>query len=286
MDLLSAKERRPRYAARMLPWIFTILAAFAAAYVGLVVFAWLVADSIIFPAPPSSYQDAPDQPKLPSPDGNNITAVFLPNPAASHVLLFNHGNRQDLGTTDERLRLYQSHGWAVFAYDYPGYGTSTGTPSEAGCHAALASAYAYLTQIKGYAPRQIVLYGLSLGTGPAVALASREPVAGLILEGAFMSAFRVVTYITLLPWDRFNNLEKMRHLRVPLLSIHATQDFTVPFSHGKKLYAAHPGPKRHLWVKGAHHNNILETDPAGYWDALEHFRLSLLPAHPSTPTPA
>jgi fermentation-respiration switch protein FrsA (DUF1100 family) len=267
----------------MLAWIFPLLAAMAAAYIGLFLMGLLASNAMIFPAPPSSYQDSPDQAKLPSPDGNKITAVFLPNPAASHVLLFNHGNRQDLGTADARLRLYQSHGWAVFAYDYPGYGTSTGTPSEAGCHAALAAAYAYLTTIKGYAPHQIVLYGLSLGSGPAVDLASREPVAGLIVEGAFISAFRVLTRITLLPWDRFNNLEKMPRVRAPLLSIHATKDFTVPFSHGKKLFAAHPGPKRHLWVQGAGHNNILETDPAGYWDALEQFRLSLLPTLLATP---
>ena len=264
----------------MLVWILTILVAVATAYLGLVVMAWLIADSVIFPAPPSSYTDTPDQPKLPAPDGNKITAVFLPNPAASHVLLFGHGNKQDLGTAEPRLRLYQANGWAVFAYDYPGYGTSTGAPSEAGCYAALASAYAYLTKIKGYAPSQIVLYGLSLGSGPAVDLASRAPVGGLIVEGAFLSAFRVVTHFKLLPWDRFDNLEKMPRVRAPLLSIHATEDQTVPFRHGQVLYAAHPGPKRHLWVGGAGHNNILETDAAGYWDALEQFRLSLPTAAP------
>jgi abhydrolase domain-containing protein 17 len=259
-------------------WIFMILAAVAAGYVGLLMMAWLLADAMIFPVPPSSYLDAPDQPKLPSSDGNEITAVFLPNPAASHVLLFNHGNRQDLGKADERLRLLQDHGWAVFAYDYPGYGTSTGTPSEASCCAALAAAYSFLTTIKGYPPEKIVLYGLSLGAGPAIDLACREPVGGLIIEGAFLTAFRVVTHFKLLPWDRFNNLGKIRRVRAPLLAIHATNDQTVPFRHGQILLAAHPGPKQHLWVAGAGHNNILETDAADYWDALEQFRLSLRPA--------
>ncbi len=264
---------------------FTILAAVLTGYCGLVVFAWLVADAMIFPVPPASYLDAPNQPKLPSSDGQKITAVFLPNPAASHVLLFSHGNRQDLGTADERLRLYCDNGWAVFAYDYPGYGTSTGTPSEAGCCAALASAYSFLTTIKGYPPDKIVLYGLSLGAGPAIDLASRESVGGLIIEGAFLTAFRVVTHFKLLPWDRFNNLDKIRRVRAPLLAIHATNDHTVPFRHGQILFATHPGPKRHLWVAGAGHNNILETDAAGYWDALEQFRLSLRPAQ-VPPTPA
>jgi abhydrolase domain-containing protein 17 len=268
--------------AGMFDWAIMILIAVATAYLGLVVFAWLLADAMIFPAPPASYADAPGQPKLPAPDGNTITAVFLPNPAASHVLLFGHGNKMDLGKADKRLQLYRAHGWAVFAYEYPGYGTSTGTPSEAGCYAALAAAYAYLTRLKGIPPEKIVLYGLSLGSGPAIDLASREPVGGLILEGAFLSAFRVVTQWKILPWDRFDNIAKIGRIRTPLLSIHAREDHTVPFFHGQRLYAAHPGPKQHLWVAHAHHNNILETDPAAYWDAMEHFRLSLAP----TLTPA
>jgi pimeloyl-ACP methyl ester carboxylesterase len=271
----------------MLDWVFMLLMAVAAAYAALLTFAWLAADAMIFPAPPSSYTDAPDQPKLPAPDGNSITAVFLPNPAASHILLFGHGNRMDLGTADERLQLYRAHGWEVFAYEYPGYGTSSGTPTEASCCAALAAAYAYLTKLKNIPPEKIVLYGLSLGSGPAVDLASREPVGGLILEGAFLSAFRVVTRWKLLPWDRFDNIAKIGRVRAPLLSIHARQDRTVPFFHGKKLNAAHPGPKQHLWVADAHHNNILETNPVAYWDAMERFRLSLAPAPtslPATPT--
>ncbi len=253
-----------------------ILVAVIAAYCGLAVMAWLVADTMIFPVPPASYTDAPGQPKLPSADGNKITAVFLPNPGASHVLLFGHGNKQDLGLADERLREFQQRGWAVLAYDYPGYGTSTGSPSEAGCHAALAAAYTFLTKSKGFSPDKIVLYGLSLGAGPAIALASRLPVGGLITEGAFLSAFRVITTWKILPWDRFDSISKMRAVRAPLLSIHAMDDRTVPFRHGLVLHATHPGPKQHFWVRGAGHNNILETDPRGYWDALDHFRLSLI----------
>jgi len=265
----------------MLNAVTTILAALAAAYLGLMVMTWLVADAIMFPAPPPSYTDAPNQPKLPSPDGNKITAVFMENPRATHVLLFGHGNKMDLGTAEDRLRQYREHGWSVFAYEYPGYGTSTGSPSEAGCCAALASAYAFLTGIKEIPPEKIVLYGLSLGAGPAVDLASREPVGGLIVEGAFLSAFRVITRWRILPWDRFENIAKIGKVRAPLLSIHAQEDQTVPFVHGRLLNEAHHGPKQHLWVAGAGHNNILEVAAADYWDALERYRLSLTTSQPA-----
>lgn len=259
----------------MLNIVFTLLAGLAAAYLGLMVMTWLLADSIIFPVPPSTYTDAPNQPKLSTADGQEVTAVYLPNPAATHVLLFAHGNKMDLGKAEERLQAYRAHGWSVFAYDFPGYGTSTGAPSEAGCYAAQAAAYAYLTRIKQIPPDKIVLYGLSLGGGPSVDLASREPIGGIILEGAFLSAFRVITRWRVLPWDYFDNIAKIAQVRAPLLSIHAQEDKTVPFIHGKLLNEAHPGPKSHLWVKGAGHNNILEIAPADYWDALERFRASL-----------
>jgi pimeloyl-ACP methyl ester carboxylesterase len=271
----------------MLTWALAILIGLIAAYCGLVLFALIMADGMMFPSPPSSYQDAPGQNKLPAPDGNKITAVFLPNDAAdAPVLLFCHGNRQDLGLAEERLQAYRDHGWSVFCFDYPGYGTSTGQPSAAGCNAALAAAYSYLTALKEIPPERIVLYGLSLGGGPAVALASRAPVGGLILEGAFVSAFRVITHWRLLPWDRFDNLASIGRVRAPLLSIHAQKDRTTAWWHGKALFAAHPGPKQNLWVAGAGHNNILEVSPQAYWDAMELFRRRIMSSYLTAPAPA
>jgi abhydrolase domain-containing protein 17 len=265
----------------MLNWLLPLAIAVFTAYVGLMVLTWLLTDSVLFPAPASSYQDTPDQNKLPSPDGNKITAIFLPNPQASHVLLFGHGNRMDLGLAEERLQAFRDHGWAVFAYEYPGYGTSTGQPSESGCYAALFAAYAYLTALREIPPEKIVLYGLSLGSGPAVDLASREPVGGIILEGAFTSVFRVLTHWKILPWDKFDNFEKIPRVQAPLLVIHAEKDQTVPFWHGQTLFARHHGPKQHLWIPSAHHNNILEMAAADYWAAIEKFRLSLPAADPA-----
>jgi len=268
-------------------WLLTALVTLACAYAGLLAFAWLCANALIFPAPPASYHDAPGQNKLPAPDGTQITALFLPNPSASYVLLYSHGNGEDLGGIEEHLQELRQHGWAVLAYDYPGYGTSTGKPSEAGCYAAIAAAYSYLTTLKNFPPDHIILYGRSLGSGPSVELAQRVPIGGLILEGAFTSTFRVLTHWKLVPWDIFDNLAKIRSLRVPLLSIHAEQDETVPFWQGHALYDAYRGPKQHLWVPDAMHNNILETAPAAYWDALERFRQQLPATTPAAaPAPA
>jgi len=77
-----------------------------------------------------------------------------------------------------------------------------------------------------------------------------------------------MTQVRLMPFDRFVNLEKMPRLKCPVLVIQGTADEVIPFSHGQKLFAAAPEPKRRLWVEGAGHNNLLETAGETYWQAL------------------
>lgn len=73
-------------------------------------------------------------------------------------------------------------------------------------YAAAEAAFLYLVEEKGYAPESITLYGRSLGSGPSCWLAEGYPVAGLILDSAFSSTFRVLTGRKLLPFDKFDNL--------------------------------------------------------------------------------
>jgi abhydrolase domain-containing protein 17 len=231
-------------------------------------------NSLVF-HPPGHRDELAGQVKLHSADGNTITGLLLPNPSAAYVLLYSYGNGEELFVMQDFMRDLQHHGWAVMGYDYPGYGTSTGTPTEAGCDAAIDAAYAWLTNEKHISPARIVLYGHSLGSGPSVDLASRQPAGGLILDGAYTSIFRVVTHYRILPWDMFNNLAKISSVHVPLLSLHGTADPVVPFWHGQALYDAYTGPKQHFWVTGGGHGNLPYVAPEAYWGALEQYRQSL-----------
>jgi fermentation-respiration switch protein FrsA (DUF1100 family) len=107
-----------------------------------------------------------------------------------------------------------------------------------------------------------------MGGGPAVELAQRDSVGAIVLEGAFMSAFRVVTGIPILPCDRFRNLPKVPRVRCPVLVIHGIDDRTVPFRHGRRLLRAAQSGSAHLWVAGAGHNNVVEVAGEAYWEAL------------------
>ncbi|MEM8549949.1 MAG: alpha/beta hydrolase [Verrucomicrobiota bacterium] len=257
-------------------YIQSILIFAAVFYLGLMIFAWLFANKMIFPAPPASYTDAdPGVFKIPMAGGGTISALYLENPQATHTLLYSHGNGEDIGSNPTLQAGLRDLGFNLLIYDYPGYGTTGGEPSEQGCYAAINAAYAYLTQDKGIPPEQIVLFGRSLGGGPSIDLAARETVGGVILDGTFTSTFRVMTHCKIRPWDCFDTIAKIDRIDCPLLVIHGTQDRTVPFWHGKALYEKAKEPKSHLWVEGAGHNNLIETAGDDYGKVIAAFRDSL-----------
>tara|TARA_B100001248_G_scaffold262537_1_gene259255 strand:- start:25718 stop:26506 length:789 start_codon:yes stop_codon:yes gene_type:complete len=252
-----------------------LLALIAIAYVGYAIFALFFAHPLIFPAPKPTYQDSKHIMKLTLEDGSEISARYWPNPEAEHTLLYSHGNGQDIGMITPLMEKYQAAGWAVLAYDYPGYGTSHGEPSEEGCYQAVNAAYAHLTETLDIDPSEIVLYGYSLGSGPSTDLARREPVAGLIVEGAFVSIHGVYTRYNPLPWNVFNNICKLEEIEVPSLFIHGTEDTVVAFWNGQALYKASQARKMALWAEGAAHGNLIDLEGERYWNTLEKFKNSL-----------
>ncbi|MDP4611285.1 MAG: alpha/beta hydrolase [Opitutales bacterium] len=243
----------------------------ALAYLGLMLFAYVMADKMIFPYSGSTYQDSPEIKKLPTSDKNQVSTLYLPVEGSQHLLLYSHGNGEDLGDILAHLEIFQSRGLSVLAYDYPGYGTSTGRASEASVFAAADAVYQYATQKLGYAPEQITLYGRSLGSGPSCWLAERYPVRSLILDGAFSSTFRVITHIRILPWDRFNNLSRWSSISCPVLILHGTEDMTVPLAHAKQNAQAVRGEVTTVWVEDAGHNNLIEQLGSTYWDTVLPF---------------
>jgi abhydrolase domain-containing protein 17 len=226
------------------------------AYAFFALYVYFRADRMIFLPQPASYQDTGEILKLPVTDSEKISAIYLPNPQAAYTLLYIHGNAEDLGDVRPVLDRLHDWGFSLFAYDYRGYGTSDGQPGEKSAYQDAEAAYAYLTQQLKVPPDRIVVYGRSVGGGSAVELATRHPLAGLILESTFTSTFRVVAPIPLLPFDKFDNLDKIPQVRCPVLVMHGQADSVIPFQHGQKLYDAAPNPKLHLWVEGAGHNNF------------------------------
>lgn len=247
-----------------------ILALFIA-YVALVIAAPFLAQAMLYYPQLGSRRAPEGLRKIRGADGRDIAVWHLPNPSARFTMWVFHGNAEDLGDIEPWLRQLHAAGFAVFAFDYPGYGHSAGQPAEASLYAAARVARAYLRDVLRVSPAQTLLYGRSLGSGPAVQMATEERVGGLIVQSGFMSAFRVMTRWPLLPFDQFTNLNKMPGVQCPVLVMHGQADEVISFPHGEALFRAAPNPKLKCWVPGAGHNNFLESAGDGYWHALREF---------------
>ena len=252
-----------------------ILLLLAIVYALLAVGAHFIAPRMLFPRPLVKYDLTADYIQLTTPDGVKLAARHWPNPAAKYTLLYLHGNYEDLGSIGEYMPGFINAGYAVFAIDYRGYGLSGGSPREANTVADVQLAYDYLRTKLHVPADRIVIFGYSLGGGPGVELALHQPVAGLVLQGAFVSAYRVMTHIPLFPGDMFVNIAKVPQLRVPVLYLHGTEDRTVPVWHGEALYAATTARKMKLFVEGGHHGGLAEFAGPRYWETLRQFTDSL-----------
>lgn len=250
-----------------------MLLFFAALYLGFLIFAVFLSDGMIFLPRPSSYRDSPEIIRIPTANGNRISAVYLPNPAARFTLLVSHGNAEDIGDDREWLQELRRSGFGVFAFDYEGYGTSEGKPSEKAAYQDEAAAYDYLAVNLGTPPDRIVIFGRSVGTGPATYIAARRPAAGLILQSPFVSAFRVLTRVPLLPFDKFPNARNIRHVHCPVLIMHSRRDRVIPFWHGQKIFELANEPKEFFWPTEPDHNEMELV--AGYWAALRRYSVTL-----------
>lgn len=250
-----------------------LLVIFLVGYCGLVLFALLFANRLIFPAPPAGYRDSPDIIKFPYDEkGRSVAMVFLENPDSRYLVFYHHGNGEDLQGILPRLEALRQMGFAVLAWDYPGYGTSEGSPSEKSVLRAAGRIWESIPEQFNYRHDQVILYGRSLGGGPAIDLSARYEPAGLVLEGVFTSIFRVGLPFNFLPWDIFDNLKRIEKIQCPVLFLHGTEDRTVPFAHAERLFEKAPQPKTFSWFSDTGHNDILESYPEIYYSSLDRFR--------------
>lgn len=146
---------------------------------------------------------------------NHIPALFFRVERANHTLLFSHGNGTDIGQMfDFFVHLALTLKVSIFAYEYTGYGASSGSmPSERATIEDAEAAWHCVTQKYGVAPGRIVLYGQSVGSGPSCSLAARPEfgAAGLVLHSGMMSGLRVVMPVTrTFPVDPYPNIDLIK----------------------------------------------------------------------------
>jgi abhydrolase domain-containing protein 17 len=239
-------------------------------YLGVLLLTYLYAEQYIFQPQPPSYQDTSRIIALKD-EGEKISAVYLQNPDARYTILYNHGNAEDIGHLLPTLEDIKGMGFSVFAYDYRGYGTSSGKATEESTYRDSDVAYDFLVKELNIPANRIIALGRSLGGAVAVDLAMRRKPGGLIVESSFVSAYRIMTRVPVIPFDRFKSISKIKNVHCPVLVIHGTKDEVVPFWHGGKLFEMANNPKLSYWVEGAGHNNLHEVAGSSYGQALREF---------------
>ncbi|HEV3260546.1 MAG TPA: alpha/beta hydrolase [Gemmataceae bacterium] len=219
-------------------------------------------------------------------DGTAVHARWCPCDGADEALLFCHGNAGNLGDRAGPVAdLVRLLGVSVLIFDYPGYGRTGGTPSEAGCYAAADAAYDWLLGAQGIPADRILVLGESLGGGVAVDVASRRQHRALILIKTFTSVPNVAQeQLPLLPaqWlvsNRFDNLGKIGRCAGPVFIAHGDRDRVISFAQGQQLFEAARGPKRFLRLPGCDHNDALGPE---FYAALAAFLRETATAAPAT----
>lgn len=195
-------------------------------------------------------------------DGLNLRSWYFKAARADMpTVVFFHGNAGDIGNHLPFAKFLIEAGTGLLALEYRGYGGNPGKPREAGLIEDGRAAFAFL-KARGIPDSSVVLYGESLGTGIAVALAAEHHVRAMMLRSPYSSIADVAAIqLPYLParWlvrDKFDSLARIGRNTAPLFIFHGANDTLIPLALGRALFEAAPEPKTWLTVDGVGHNDV------------------------------
>jgi hypothetical protein len=212
-------------------------------------------------------------------DGERLRAWHVRHPAPRALIMYFHGNGGNLSVWAPIVAGIARQGYSVVAFDYRGYGLSTGRPSERGLSRDVD---AVLDQVSSRwkadgAPKTIIYWGRSLGATMAAYAAAKQAPAGLILESGFPDArslFRAsppLAFLALFSTYRFSTAGHLKRVTCPVLVMHGDADSIIPFEHGRALFETAAGPKQFFTIRGGDHNDATPPDEKAYWTVVNSF---------------
>lgn len=264
-----AEQSRPVRALRL-------AGAIAVAYIAFMLLLTTLQDRLIFfPTRGGKVTGPGIDVELHADDGTRLHARYIERAGATHTLLYLHGNAGNLANRSDLLEQFAEFGAHVLALEYRGYGQSEGEPSERGLYSDARAAYDWA--VARTPAKRLVIFGESLGGGPACELASTREAGGLILLSTFTGIADMAA--RQFPWlpvrwlvrTRFDNLEKIARVRAPKLFIHSRTDEVVPFEMGPRLFAAASEPKTAVWLDTAGHNETFYSQSQRVTRAIKTF---------------
>ncbi|SCM23173.1 alpha/beta hydrolase, putative [Plasmodium chabaudi chabaudi] len=205
-------------------------------------------------------------------DNEKIAAHYI-NRNNLLTVLFCHGNSENIYMLyDYFYEVSETWNVNILLYDYPGYGESTGTPTEENMYKSGYAVYDYMVNTLNIKPETIILYGRSIGSCAAVDIAINRKVKGVILQSAILSLFNIcfkTRYI--LPFDSLCNIKKIDMIPCYVFFIHGMNDKIVPFYHGLALYEKCKMKVCPYWVVNGKHNDVELIDNNKFNENIKFF---------------
>jgi fermentation-respiration switch protein FrsA (DUF1100 family) len=215
-------------------------------------------------------------------DGERLRGWVMRAPASRANIVYFHGNGANLSNWSPILTGIVKRGYSVFAFDYRGYGQSTGHPTERGLYRDVEAVIKQAT-VGQSAAIPTIYWGRSLGATMAAYAATVRPPDGIILESGFANARAAVRsspillVLSFFSSYRFPAAEFVNRANRPVLVMHGNRDSVIPFALGQDLFNRLTVPKQFLVIEGGDHNDDAPRDAQAYWSAVDHFSAGLQP---------
>jgi pimeloyl-ACP methyl ester carboxylesterase len=227
-----------------------------------------IVSKIAFPCPRSTYDNTIshlefiDKEELTSFSNMTIDKVpirYYQRDAKLRTMIVCHGNSEDIGETNPE-RLAEQFNVNICLFDYAGYGLhSCKEASEYNCQTDVLAVYEHLIYSKNVPKESIIVYGRSIGTGPAVFLADHLCKRGLSNRLILVSPLYATAYTKTncwIPGDIFQNYRLAKAITCPTLILHGNRDEVIPYEHGMTLASLFPNLHKFVTLEGCGHNDL------------------------------
>jgi len=226
------------------------------------------------------------------------TSAVFPKPEHRKrpVIIHCHGNATDMGLMMlTYLDLATTLKADVIGLEYTGFGATTAlgySPDHRDIDADMEAAYNFVRNVMQVAPEDIIFYGQSVGSAPAMSVASRMDVAGVILHSPMLSGIKVLDpepdkicrpSQVFRCFDIFPNYHHMKETNASVLIIHGRQDDVIPFQHaarlnqiGKRASADQKRAIKTYFPENCGHNDITEMNRQNYYRSIHDFMRMVL----------
>tara|TARA_Y100000590_G_scaffold466143_1_gene640571 strand:- start:779 stop:1582 length:804 start_codon:yes stop_codon:yes gene_type:complete len=199
-------------------------------------------------------------------DGISLLSWYFKGLDSKPILIYFHGNSFDIGERAYRIKKYIEKGFSILLISWRGFSGNKGKPNEKNLYLDGEAAIKWVLNNLKFQLNDLIIYGESLGTGVAVELGTRYKFCSIVLEAPFTSIpdiakLRYKIFPTkFLVKDKFNNLDKIKKIKSPLLIISGKKDEIIPHNHSQILYNEAIVFKDSVFIDEAMHNNLYDFD--------------------------